>query len=168
MLVEQARAHRIRHCPWRRARWAAGLVLLLAACASQTRQQPMGTPTCYPLPQATGEKYIEPTVEAGPARQVMPGQVITVAFSGNYLIVNNAIVCGDTVAGYKHSDELPSFDWQRPVRVLLDGQALKEVQCGYDCQLAVTIPLDSVPGAHVLRLATNREDLRFDLEVVAR
>ena len=167
MLIEQARAHRIRHCPWRRAGWAAGLVLLLAACASQTPQPPSITPTCYPLPQATGEKYIGPTVEAGPARQVMPGQVITVAFSGNYLIVNNAVVCGDSVVGYKHSDELPSFRWQRSVRVLLDGQMLKEVECGYTCQLEVTIPQDTSPGAHSLMVDTNWEDLSFDLQVVA-
>jgi hypothetical protein len=143
-----------------------GLSWLLAACSSPSSPAPVPTPTCYPRPEATGEKIIGPTVEASPPAQASPGQVITIRFSGNYIIVNNAIVCGETVVRHAHSDELPVFNWDRTVEVSLDEQPLTTVECGYQCQVDVTIPQDIPSGAHELILNTNWESISFALQVI--
>jgi hypothetical protein len=63
-------------------------------------------------------------VESTPPKQVSTGQVLTLVFSGDYIIGNNAIVCDGEVVRYRFSDQLPSFSWERTVRVLLDEQVL--------------------------------------------
>jgi hypothetical protein len=153
-----------------------GLFWLLAACYAQTPPslvpttpaltKPVPTSTCYPKPEPTGEKVIRPTLEATPPAQVSPGQSFTVTFSGNYLIANNAIICGDTLVKHAYSDELPTFNWNRTVRVALDERTLTTVACGRTCQIEATIPKDSQTGAHTLILETNWERITFDLQIV--
>jgi hypothetical protein len=97
---------------------------------------------------------------------VVPGQTVTVVFSGSYLIGNNALVCGsEQVVGHAYSDELPGFRWERAVDVYLDERVLNTVECGQVCTIEVTIPLDVVPGAYHLILTTGGARLSFDLQV---
>jgi hypothetical protein len=161
-----------------KARWClriTGIIVslcwLLVACYLQTPPspvptKPVSTPTCYPRAEPTGEKLIDPTVEAPPPAQLSPGQAFTVTFSGNYLVANNAIICGDAVVKHAYSDELPAFNWNRTVVVLLDERTLTMVECGQTCQIEATIPPDTARGAHKLILATNWERMSFDLRVV--
>jgi hypothetical protein len=147
--------------------WIAGLSLSFTACTAQTTPGITPTPTCYPKPQPTGEKIIKPTVETRPPVQVSPGQVVKIVFSGGYVILNNAITCGETVVRYMHSDELPSFDWTRTVEVLLDGNALTTAECEYTCEIDAKIPEDVKPGTQKLVLDTNYwEDVVFEIQVV--
>lgn len=149
----------------------AGLSWLLAACADPPpapalTATPLPSPTCYPLPQPTGEKYLPPTIEAAPPMQVSPGQTITVTFSGGYIILNNAITCGETVVEYKYSDELPNFTWDRRVEVWWDDQVLATVQCAYRCRVETAVPQDASPGAHQLSVdAFMGDEITFDLQV---
>ncbi len=163
--VESSMSNRVRWCPGALG-LAVGLSWLLTACYSPSPPTPVSTPTCYPRPEPTGEKIIGPTVAAPPPAQVSPGQVIAIAFSGNYIIVNYAIVCGDTIVRHAHGDEFPSFNWDRTVEVLLDEHTLTTVACGYTCQAEVTIPQDILPGAHKLMLETNWESIIFVLQVI--
>lgn len=125
------------------------------------------TPTCYPLAQPTGEKVILATVEATPPAQVIPGQTVTVDFSGSYLIANNAIICGENeIAGYAYSDELTSnYNWDRQVSIKLNEQVLDTITCGYTCEIEVTIPDNLSPGIYQLVLSSYLEDITFDLAI---
>lgn len=114
----------------------------------------------------TGEKIIRPTVEVPPPSQVVAGQVIMLTFSGDYLILNNAIVCDETIVRYAYSDEFPAFSWKRTIIVLLDDQVLTTSECDYTCQLEATIPGDSRAGGHTLMVETNWERITFELQVI--
>jgi hypothetical protein len=141
------------------------LAWLVTTCTAQIPPPAVATPTCFPRPEATGEKVIGPTVEATPPTQVSPGQTITIILSGDYIIGNNAIVCGDEVLRHAYSDALPSFSWQRTVEVLLDEQVLATVECEYTCQIEATIPQNILPGPHQLILDTIWESIIFELQV---
>ena len=142
-------------------------LLLLIACTAPVSQTPWPTPTCYLQPLPTGEKIIGPTVEVTPPAPVSAGQVITVVFSGNYLIANNRIICGeDRVVEERHSDQLPFFRWERIVEVRLDEQALTSLECGYTCRVEVTIPEGTPAGVHKLVILAGWKTMIFDLVVV--
>jgi hypothetical protein len=47
-------------------------------------------------------------------------------------------MCGDTVVRHTNRDELPGFDWDRTVEVLLE--------CGYTCQIERPVPQHTLPG----------------------
>lgn len=128
----------------------APLALLAAACLGPPGPPP--APTCYPQPQATGEKVIGLTLEAPPATQVEAGQALTLTISGRYVIPNVAIVCGDEIARYRHADDFPEWSWDRPVHIALDGQPLATFTCGYTCPISVTIPASTAPGPHSLEV----------------
>lgn len=131
--------------------------------------------TCYPEPQVTNEKIIMPTIESPPPVQASPGQVITIIFSGNYIIFNNAIVCDDTVVRYEYSDEIPDFNWDRSINLFLDEQVLASIECGYTCKIEAIIPKDILLGEHKLviernldgewSLETYLQNITFDLEI---
>lgn len=150
-----------------------GLVLIIGACSRQNSQGVALTPTveptatCYPVVQATGEKIIYPTVEATPPARLASGQTITVTFSGDYVILNNAIVCGeDGIVGYVYSDELyPDYNWERQVTIQLNEQTLDSISCDYTCRIEVMIPDDTLPGAYQLVLSPPFLDISFDLVV---
>jgi hypothetical protein len=149
----------------------AGLFLLawlVATCQAQTPPPVAVTPTCFPRPEATGEKFIGPTVEATPPAQVTQGQVLTVTFSGAYVIGNNAILCAAEVMGHIYSDVLPGFDWNRKIVILLDGQTLETAECAYTCQVKVPLPQNISPGSHQLTLLTGFDRLNFELQLKER
>jgi hypothetical protein len=147
--------------------WVLGSSLLFTACTAQTLPGITSTPTCYPQPQPTGEKIIKPTIESRPPVQVSPGQVIKIVFSGGYVILNNAITCGGSVVRYMHSDEFPSFDWKRTVKVLLGENTLTTADCEYTCEVEAMIPDDVKMGTQKLILDINFwEELVFEIQVV--
>jgi len=153
--------------------FVSGLVLIIGACSRQNSQGVALTPTvepaatCYPVIQPTGEKIIYPTVEATPPAQLESGQTVTVTFSGDYIIFNNAIVCAeDEIVGYAYSDELdPNYNWERQVTVQLNEQALDRITCDYTCQVEVMIPGHTLPGDYQLVLSPPFLDISFDLVV---
>jgi hypothetical protein len=156
------------------------LGLTLVACTSSppTTPSPPGYSSpavspdskCYLLPQPTGEKIIPVTIGTPPPPQAQPGETISLSFSGGYLIVNNARVCGDNeVVGYIYADELPGFSYRRTVRVSIDKKTLAELECDYDCRVEVTIPDSTGQGLYRLRLGPpfGFRGLDFDLEIRA-
>lgn len=154
-----------------------GLALVACTASPTTSPFPPGLssptvspePTCYLIPQPTGEKFIPVTIGTPPPPQAQPGETITFSFSGGYLILNNAQVCGDEVVGYIYTDELPSFSYQRTIRVLIDNERLADLDCDYDCCIKVTIPVTASQGLHRLRLGSpfGLGRLEFDLEISA-
>ena len=159
---------------------AAISLCLLSACAAPppTAPRPQPTPTCQLQPQATGEKYVGPTVEASPPARVAPGQAIAIMISGAYGFVrNNAVVCGDgEIVDYVFSDELPTFNWRRAVEVRLDGRTLTVVECENPCRIEFALPPQTPSGTHALSLvvfaaepATYEvvEPIVFEIEVAA-
>lgn len=140
-------------------------IAFLASCASPLMNQPSPTPTCYPQPQTTGEKYVAPVILATPPARLQPGQTLTIGFSGNYLITNNAIICAGTIVRYAHSDNLPGFIWEeRTIEVRLDDRPLTTARCGYTCRVEVTMPRDLAAGTHKLIVRAPREAITFLVE----
>ena len=156
-------ATRSRHKWWI---WSS-LLALLAACAAPAPGPPSATPapTCYPRPEPTGEKWIDPTVVATPVPQVRPGQTISLTFSGGYVVGHYSIVCGTEVVEYRFADELPGHTWQRQVEVRLDDRVLASAACEYDCTVNAAIPADVAPGRYRLTVAGVATNLGFDLDV---
>lgn len=149
---------------------AVGLVWLLNACSphtipTQATEALQPTPTCRLLPQPTGEKIIRPTIEVPPAAQIVAGQPISLTLSGGYVILNNAVMCGDKLLNYVHGDELPDFNWERTVEIRLDDRTLTIVKCGYRCQIKVNTPAGITPGAHKLALAIGWEVVTFEVKI---
>ena len=129
---------------------------------------PGPTPTCYLVPQPTGEKYSPATMEISPPAQASPGQSVTVRFSGGYgIISNNARICGEKIVGYVYRDELPSFSPQRTVQILFDERRLTMAECDHECEITFVVPTDASPGLHRLELQipTLREALLFDIPI---
>jgi hypothetical protein len=152
------------------------IALLLAAChlgptplPAQTgtfSPAPSPTATCYLQPQPTGEKVIPIQIETPPPAQAQPGESISIHFSGGYTILNNARVCGENnIVEYVYADELPSFSYQRTVRVLMDDDLLAAVECNNKCRIALVIPADTSLGMHQLRLQTPHSEM-FDIKIV--
>lgn len=163
-----------------RARWLCLLLSCLAAC---TVPQPSPavtgtphlteagpTPTCYLQPMPTGEKIVKATIEAAPPAQAQPGDALSLRFSGGYVAVNNARMCGAEVVGYVHDDELATPRVIRHVTIRLNDQVLAERDgCPADCQLDFIIPVETPPGRYMLTLTTSwAEETRFELEIIAR
>lgn len=155
-----------------------GLTLLACTASPTTTPSPPGfssptlspEPTCYLIPQPTGEKIIPVTIGTPPPPQAQPGETITLSFSGGYLIVNNARICGDNeIVGYIYADELPGFSYQRTVRASIDNESLAELDCDYDCCVEVTIPVTASQGSHRLRVGPpfGFRELEFDLKISA-
>lgn len=128
---------------------------------------PEPSPTCEIQPQATGEKLIFATVEAYPAFEYAPGDIVSLTFSGNYLITNNAIICGEEseIVGYIFSDQLDRWSWEREVTVSLGDRELKRIQCGYTCEIEVVIPQDALLSGYTLVVNSWVEDISFQIVV---
>lgn len=155
-------------------------LLLLISCNEPATPTPFspGTrrptvspePTCYLLPQPTGEKIIELEVTRSPPLQVAPGQRVIVSFSGGYVIFNNARVCGESnVVGYVHSDELPGYSYERTVRIRLDDEFIAETECGMACAVSLEIPEGIAHGKHRIEVRPRygwRNELTFEIEVL--
>lgn len=137
----------------------------LGACFLQVRQAIAPAPLCYLQPQATGEKIILPTIEATPAAEIATASDIVIVFSGNFLIINNAVICGEVIERYVHSDTLPDFSWDRQVEVLIGERLLTTVKCGYTCRIEASIPADLLSGVYQLTLKTNYQTIRFDIQI---
>ncbi len=154
-------------------------VLLLYACrptpgpipspTDTSPSTPDPTPTCYLQPQPTGEKYIPANIETPAPAQVQPGQPISIHFSGGYIILNNARVCGENnIVGYIYDDELPSFSYRRTVQVSLDDNTLTTAECDNECAIEVIIPAGTAPGIHQLILQIPRiRDVVFDIDIIS-
>jgi hypothetical protein len=164
-----------RHSNFSICTWVLAL-LLLSACylgptplptqTGTSSPAPSPTATCYLQPQPTGEKVIPVQIEATPPAQAWPGESISIHFSGGYIILNNARVCGENnIVGYVYADELPSFSYQRTVRVFMDDDLLAAVECNNTCGLELVIPTDTSLGMHQLRLQTPHSET-FDIEIV--
>jgi len=123
---------------------------------------------CTLLPQPTGEQFTPVARGTLPPRVVTAGSSITFSFSGGHLISNMARICGGEIVGYVYADQLPNYSDLRQVTILLDNTVIDRLTCGYDCQLAVTLPADLSPGTHLLEIRgpIGREELRFQLQVV--
>ena len=155
-----------------RATVVAATCLFLAAC-SVLRMDPSGpTPipdTCQVVPQLTGEKWVPIVAGTPPPSYAYAGQEIHTSFSGGYLVANNAIVRGEEgVVDYVHSDELPGWRGERPVRFELDGQRFGEGMCRYECSVTGTIPSNVQVGVYTLYVGIPGpvRDLAFELFIV--
>lgn len=141
---------------------------ILSACTAPLTYEPSPTPTCFPRGEATGEKYIGPTVVATPPSRIQPGQTLVFEFSGHYLIGNYSIICAGTVTGYTHGDNLPGFTWaERRVQVQLDDRVLVTSKCAYNCRVDVPIPSDLAPGTHTLTVLAPWQALTFRVQADA-
>jgi hypothetical protein len=154
----------------------AALTLALAgACAARpvptptAPTAPQPAPTCQVLPQPTGEKFVDATIEAPPPAQAAPGQEIAITLSGAYgLVGNNLITCPGQADVYAFSDELPAFDWAREIEVQLAGRAVAAVTCQNPCRIVFTIPADTPPGLQALTLLAARVDpVTFSIAIAA-
>jgi hypothetical protein len=128
---------------------------------------PEPSPTCETQPQPTGEKVILATVEAYPAFEYAPGDVVSLTFSGNYLITNNAIICGEEheIVGYIYSDQLDRWSWEREVTVSLGDRELERIRCEYTCEIEAAIPEDTLPNGYTLIVNSWIEDISFQIVV---
>jgi hypothetical protein len=145
---------------------ALSLPWLLTHCAARVPPSPAPTPTCYPRPEATGEKYIPATIEPSSPLQAAPGEAIAIHITGGYLIVNNAIVCGEgNVTGYVHADRLPGFTWDRTVLARLDGLEISRTTCGYTCRAEIVIPAGASPGVHQLEVRAGAGMATFAIQI---
>ena len=149
------------------------VVLFLVACGvlqmEQDGAQPTPTETCQIVPQATGEKWIPIVAGTPPPSFAYAGQEIQASFSGGYLVINNAVVCGDKgIVDYVHSDELPGWRGERRVGFDLDGQRFGERVCGYECTVTGTIPSAVQVGVYTLYVGIpwRARDLTFELFIV--
>lgn len=147
----------------------------LSACEQRQAQiidpTPVPTPACTPVPQMTGEKIIRPTVEATPHPQIAPGETLSLTFSGDYLIQNNQLVCGENrevVDYYLSNDELPGWSWKREVIIWLGEQELQRVDCYFTCNIEVEIPADTLPGEYRLKVANYGRFAAPELEFVLK
>ena len=137
--------------------------------AVETSPGPGPTPTCYLLPQPTGEKYSPALIKTSPPAQAKSGQAVTVRFLGGYgIISNNARICGEETMGYIYSDELPSYSTRRTVQLVLGGQQVATVECDRDCEITAIIPPGTLPGSYRLELQIPRllEETYFDIQIV--
>jgi len=160
-------------CKWLRyGRLLAGMALLwalLAACSSPLATLSSSqTPDCYLQPQPTGEKIVPPTVVATPPAQARPGQVLHLRFSGGYVALNNARICGGEIVGYIHDDELPTPRVMCKFTLRLNEQMLASGdRCPPECEVQFTIPEDILPGRYQLSLWTPwGESAVFDIEIM--
>ena len=151
---------------------AVAAVLFIAACSVLRRNVVGPTPipdTCQLVPQPTGEKWIPIVAGTPPPSYAYAGQEVQTSFSGGYLVLNNAVVCGDEgIVDYVHSDELPGWRDERRVRFDLDGQRFGEGLCGYECTITGTIPSTMQVGVYTLYVGipVRVRDLTFELFVV--
>jgi hypothetical protein len=147
-------------------------VLFLVACGVLQKDLDGPTPipdTCQVVPQLTGEKWVPIVAGTPPPSYAYAGQEIHTSFSGGYLVVNNAVVCGDEgIVDYVHSDELPGWRGERPVRFELDGQRFGDGVCGYGCSITGTIPSVMQVGVYTLYVGIPGpvRDLTFEMFIV--
>lgn len=65
-----------------------------------------------------------------------------------------AVVCGrGDVVGYIPQENLPQFAHRRVVEVYLDEDLLASTECQNECSVEITIPPDTSPGVHKLKIA---------------
>lgn len=76
---------------------ALHLLMMTVACGSILSDvRPTVTePACTLGPQPTGEKIVRPTIVSPPAARARPGETLRIRFSGGYVAVNNAKICGN-------------------------------------------------------------------------
>jgi hypothetical protein len=146
-------------------------LMLSGACASfvaNTVKTPFPGPGCTLQPQPTGEKFVRPTIESPPGAQARPGETLRIRFSGGYVALNNARVCGNEVVDYIYSDEFPTPQILRRVIIRLDDRELAAVDCPEAiCEFEFVIPTDVSPGEHELILVTPWGiETKFDIEIV--
>jgi hypothetical protein len=146
-------------------------LILSGGCASfvsNTILTPAAQPACTLQPQATGEKILWPTIESPPGAQARRGETLDLRFSGGYVALNNARVCGNEVVDYIYSDEFPTPEIIRRVSIRLDDRELARVDCpGAKCEFEFVIPVDVSLGKHELVLVTPwLIETKFDIEIV--
>jgi hypothetical protein len=97
---------------------------------------------------------------------MQPGEETRIRISGGVVVGAQERRCGD-------STELliPSLStaqsMQREVQVLLDEQEIDSVQCGFECEMLITIPADTTQGRHTLTVvATYGFSMEFPVEVL--
>jgi len=140
---------------------------LMSCSVTPALPWPAVTPTCYLAPQATGEKIVMPTFISTLPASARPGQTLELRFSGGYVALNNARMCGETLTGYIFSDALSTPAVIRNIGVLLNEQPLTvRVDCADVCRVEVDIPPDTPPGKYTLSLLSSwAERTKMDLDI---
>lgn len=115
-------------------------IVPMLLCLATTMLPTTPETICQVYPMPTGEKSIPSTLEAPPPTQVYPGQLVTVRFSGGYLIYNYQIGCFDgednyVGGGYAHGDRLAWSGYTRTTSIRLSAS-------DEQCEIEYVVPPD--------------------------
>lgn len=142
------------------------LTLLVTACGLLPGQTP--TPTCQIVPMPTGEGVWQMEVREAPPAQVQPDEEVCIRVSGGVVVGAQERRCGEQ-AELLQPNLNTAQAVRHEVRVLLDEEEIVNTQCGFECEIVLTIPSDTTRGRHTLTVvASYGFSSEFPLEVLPR
>jgi len=115
----------------------------------------------------TGEGVWQMEVREAPPAQVQPGEEVRIRISGGVVVGAQERRCGEQ-AELLQPNLNTAQAVRREVRVLLDEEEIVNTQCGFECEIVLTIPSDTRRGRHTLMVVSYGFSSEFPLEVLPR